>query len=221
MSTLLMTKVLLLMVAAPGQAADPTKPHPHRGLVPPFPASPPAVMLEPAQLRDLERGRSVLVQTEGRSGGRGAAIQDIEAPVEGVWDRILDFADYPRMVDPLLESSIYRESEDEIFVRMVLKVMTLRYEYYIHHVVHPLEEGRGRYLTWTLDYDRESDLDDSVGYWYATPHPDKPGWTRLYYSVDMRTRGWMPDFVRNMIAAKGLRDATSWVKREAEAARAR
>lgn len=215
---------LVWMVASVGLAADLDSPHPHQGLVERFPTTPPTVSLDAEQVSELERGESILLQTEGDSGGRGTAIQDIHANTDTVIGRILDFRAYPRMVDHVSLCEPYAERETEIRVRFILKVMGLGYEYYITHTLHPaaddLPEGAPRpyYISWTLDYSRESDLDDSVGYWHVIPHPEKPGWSRLFYSIDMRTRGWMPGFIRNFVAAQGLRDATSWVKRESEAA---
>ena len=84
--------------------------------------------------------------------------------------------------------------------------------YFIEHSFHK-SEG---YMTWTQDYTRESDLDDSTGYWLVYPSPDTPGATRVEYTVDMRLKGWVPGFVENMLAKKGLTMATSWVKKKAE-----
>lgn len=209
----------LLLAAAlvaqgwPADGAGPDRPHPHQGLVEPYAGRPPEIALDAGQRAALERGEAILVTAQGAAGGRGMAVQDVWAPPELVWDRIGDFADYPRMVDHVTECEVYRRDGEDVRVRMVLRVMTFRYEYYIRHVFRP-EEG---YVTWTLDYARESDLDDSVGFWSVVPHPTRRGWSRLYYAIDMRTRGWMPGFLRRMVARRGLRDATAWVKRESEA----
>jgi len=215
---------LLLLLAAASMAANVDAPHPHQGLVEPYPPTPPSIALDAAQLATLARGESVLTQLELGSGGRAAAIQDIQASTNTVIERILDYRAYPRMVKHVALCEPYYETQDEIRVRFILKIVRIGYEYFIKHTVHPAPPGlapgqpRPHYITWTLDYSRESDLDESVGYWYVEPHPEKPHWSRLYYSIDMRTRGWMPGFIRNRVAARGLRDATSWVKRESEAA---
>ena len=46
----------------------------------------------------------------------------------------------------------------------------------------------------------------------------KPGWTRVFYSVEVKLRGWIPAAVENMIAKQGLPKATAWVKLESEKA---
>jgi hypothetical protein len=85
-------------------------------------------------------------------------------------------------------------------------------EYFIRHDYHP-DKG---YLAWTLDYSRQSDLDDSVGYWRVKPLTTEPPRSRLEYSVDIRFKGWIPGFVAKMIQEKGLSDATTWVKKQSE-----
>ncbi len=202
-----------LLAAANVHAASPDAPHPHDGLVEPFAGAPPQAALSPAQLQALAEGETILSTVEGESGGRAMAVQDVKASPATVWNRIIAFREYPEMVKYVAECEPYLEEGNDLRVRFVLKVLTLRYEYYIRHDYRP-DEG---YMSWTLDYTRDSDLDDSVGYWAVTPHPESPDMSRVYYAIDMRTRGWMPGFLRRMIASQGLADATSWVKREAEA----
>jgi len=206
-----------LLLAGEAAAANPDAPHPHQGVVRPFTGKPDMEAPDESQSLALARGEAILVTLEGESGGRGMAIQDIQASPETVWNRIAAFREYPEMVAHVSECEPYLEEGDDVRVRFVLKILAFRYEYYIRHDFQP-ERG---YVTWTLDYSRESDLDDSVGYWAVEEHPDRPGHSRLFYSIDMRTRGWMPGFIRNMIARQGLEDATGWVKREAEALQAR
>ena len=91
--------------------------------------------------------------------------------------------------------------------------MGINVEYFIDHT-YPAGEDWG---TWTLDYSRESDLDDSVGMWRVTALPDDPSKSRVEYSVDIKVSGWVPGFVRDMLVKQGLKDATSWVKEQAEA----
>ena len=52
--------------------------------------------------------------------------------------------------------------------------MGIGIDYYIEHIIHT-DEG---WVTWTLDYSRKSDLDDSVGYWRVTARPPSPAATR-------------------------------------------
>ena len=38
----------------------------------------------------------------------------------------------------------------------------------------------------------------------------------MYYSVEVRLRGWVPGAVENMVAKSGLTKATAWVKAESQ-----
>jgi len=71
-------------------------------------------------------------------------------------------------------------------------------------------------VTWTLDYDKKSDLDDSVGYWYVQENSNVDKLTRVYYSVHVKVPEWLPSFAVDMLKTKALKSATAWVKVEAE-----
>jgi ribosome-associated toxin RatA of RatAB toxin-antitoxin module len=190
--------------------------HPHQGVLKPYAGKPPKVKLTAGDLTALAKGEPVKKQMEskGSKGGRGLAVQDIAAPPEVVWGRILDFERYPKMVDNVKACSVYARKGEHIKTRFVIGTFAISIEYFIDHVVNQ-EQG---WMTWTLDYTKESELHDSVGFWFVEKHPEKAGWTRLYYSVDLAVSGWVPGFVEDMLREEGLTRATSWVKREAEAA---
>lgn len=161
----------------------------------------------------------------GESGGRGLVIQDVDAPTHIVWDRILDFDNYGSMVPKCFESKNYKVIEHkptkannflekEIYTRMKVGFPMLKLEYFVRHFLYIQHHNA---LTWTLDYTKESDFDDSCGYWYIAPHPDNPeGKTRLYYSVGVSMFDWVPKFVVDFMSSKALTDATAWVKKFSE-----
>jgi hypothetical protein len=215
-----MTRTALLALALMGgtlataSAADPNAPHPHQGVLTPYPTPPTAPTLTTDELAKLLEGEVVRKQTQGDSGGRGIAVQDIHATPEVIWSKILDYPNYPTMVDGVLECEQYAQSGSELKARFKIGAMGTRVEYYIDHEIHT----DANWMTWTLDYTRESDLDDSVGYWLIEPLTDRPGYSRVYYSVAVQMRGWVPGFIESMIARKGLTQATEWVKAESESA---
>lgn len=208
--------LLALFLALPltATAADPGKPHPHTGVVAPYGDNPSKPSLTDEELATLEAGGLVKKQYQMEGGGRGMAIQDIHATPAVIWSKITDYAKYPAMVDEVTACEVYESSGDHIKARFVLSAFLMTIEYYIDHTYKP-DEG---FMTWTLDYSRESDLDDSVGYWRVEPHPTKDGWSRLYYSVDVRVSGWVPKAIETLVVKKGLVKATEWVKRESEGA---
>lgn len=207
--------LLCLTIPLTALAADPNQPHEHQGALTPYTGTPPAIELSDKELERLDKGKPVMApMKDDAMGGRGLAIQDIAASPDVVWSRIVSYDRYPDWVNYVSECEIYEQSGDRIKVRFVLKGLGFRFEYFIDHVYRP-EQG---YMTWTLDYSRLSDLDDSVGYWFVETHPTKDGWSRLYYSVDLRTKKQFPEFIQDMVTRRGLHEATEWVKRESEAA---
>ena len=116
------------------------------------------------------------------------------------------------MVKDVKECEVYEKKKNHLKTRFVIGNFAISIEYFIDHIINR-KEG---WITWTLDYTRESELDDSVGFWFIEQHPSKEGWTRLYYSVDLAVSGWIPGFVESMLKEEGLTRATSWVKKEAE-----
>jgi len=164
-------------------------------------------------------------QVQTGDSGRGLVIQDVDAPTHIVWDRILDFDNYGSMVPKCFESKNYKVIphkptkannflEKEIFTRMKVGFPMLKLEYFVRHFVY-IQHHKA--LTWTLDYTKESDFDDSCGYWYIAPHPDNPDEkTRLYYSVGVSMFDWVPKFVVDFMSSKALTDATAWVKKFSE-----
>jgi ribosome-associated toxin RatA of RatAB toxin-antitoxin module len=204
----------LSLFLAVSHAADPSPPHPHQGSLQAYAGAPPVITLTADEQARLAAGGVVKRQINYGDGGRGVAVQDIQAPPEIIWGRILDFPAYPRMVDNVQECEIYSRSGHELKARFVIGALMMSIEYFIDHEVHQ-DEG---WLTWTLDDSRESELDGSVGFWRVEPLAERPGYTRLYYSVEVKPSGWVPGPIEDMLTDAGLTKATAWVKRESEAA---
>ena len=138
---------------------------------------------------------------------------DVRASQERIWEIILDYSKYPNWIDNLNTTNIYGgTAEKGYYVSFDLSVLGMKITYFIKH---SLDTDKG-HMTWQLDYTKESDIDDSTGYWLVYEAPGRPGFTRVEYSVDLRLKGWVPGIVENMLAKKGLVLATSWVKQQAE-----
>jgi hypothetical protein len=149
-------------------------------------------------------------------------VQDIDAPPHIVWGRILDYDNYTKMVPKTVESKNYNvvnlkpTKKDPltqiIYTRMKVGFPVLKLEFFIKHLYYPSLNS----LTWTLDYTKNSDFNDSCGYWYVIPHPDSEDKTRVYYSVEVSMFDWVPKFAVDFISTKALTDATGWVKKYSE-----
>jgi ribosome-associated toxin RatA of RatAB toxin-antitoxin module len=191
-------------------AADPNLPHEHQGVIAAYKGAPPAISLSETDLATLTAGQQVQKQFQVGNGGRAAAIMDIAASTDKVWSKILSFSSYPSWVENVSACEVYKTEGSNIYARFLLSVMGMSVEYYIKHT---LNKAAG-YMTWTLDYSRQSDLDDSVGFWRVTALSSAK--TRVEYSVEIRFKSWIPGFVADMIRSQGLTSATSWVKKQSE-----
>ena len=89
-----------------------------------------------------------------------------------------------------------------------IQALHMKFNYFMEHTYDPAQQC----LTFHLDYDRKSDLDDSVGYWYV--QPTSPDACRVYYSCECKLRGWVPGPVYDMLTKKALQQATTWVSAE-------
>ena len=201
----------LWMFICPVFAANPNTPHAHTGIATKF-TNPTKATLSASEAATLSSGKAVLKQIQEGNGGRGVAIFDVSATPDQVWKVITSFENYPSYIDELSKVETYAKKGNDLFVDFTISSWGFEVQYYIKHDYQP---NKG-YMTWTLDYSRESDLDDSTGYWLVYPSPLDPSKTRVEYSVDLRIKGWVPGFIQTMLAETGVENATKWVKREAE-----
>ena len=90
----------LLLQLRTGHAADASKAHMNSGINPPFASAKPQVTLTGSEETALAAGRAVMRQVTSKDGkgGRALAVQDVAASPDTVWNRILAFPEYPKMV---------------------------------------------------------------------------------------------------------------------------
>lgn len=207
--------LILIPAATPLAAADKDKPHPHKGVLTPYEPLAMDITLDQEQLERLADGELVQMTIENEdSGGTGFGVIDIAAPPDTVWSRITGFEHYPEWVGPVDFCEVYHQAGDTTNTHVEISGFLYSYEYFLTNVFWPEQDM----LTWTLDYDRESDFDDCVGAWYVEPHPEKEGWSRAWFSSDLKLHSPIPGFLMNFIKKKGIRDAISWVKEQSEVA---
>ncbi|CAN0172482.1 unnamed protein product, partial [Ectocarpus fasciculatus] len=176
----------------------------------------PDIVLTKKQRTDLDGGDLVQdmlkgeTDEDGGKGGRALAVQDVNAPAEYVWDRILDFGNYNKMVPKVTECKNYetetlRNGTEIIKTNLKLNVFGVKLNSFFYHTYFPSKSS----LTWTLDYSKKSTLDDSVGFWHVATHPsqDKQAdWSRVYYSVQLRIPSWIPGIVIGYLNKKAIRE---------------
>ncbi len=208
----LVAVVLVAVAAGPAAAADANVPHEHKGKLKPYARPPKPLQLSDGEKATLATGKPVMRQAEGDGGGRGLAVFVVDAPPDIVWPMLREFASYPKWIPEVKICETYRKEGGKIDVRFQLKSFPVTIDYYIAHDYN-IEE---RWGTWTLDYSRQSDLDDSVGFWRVTPVEGAPDKAMVEYSVDIALKGFVPGFIRSILVDNGLKQATSWVKVQSE-----
>ena len=203
--------VIISILLETAVAADPITPHPHQGIITKF-IDPAPSILSPDEQAALLSGQPVFQQTSHNNIDRGTAIFDVATGQKTVWQVITSFQNYPEWIEEISETEIYMSESRYIYVDFTISVYMVDIQYFIKHDYHP-EKGS---MTWTLDYNRKSDLDDSAGYWLVYPSPADTGKTRVEYSVDLRIGPGIPDFIETILADKGIKNASQWVKKVAE-----
>lgn len=209
------TTTLLLSSAAPlVLAATESQRHYHNGKLRKYDIGAPSLLLSDADEAKLKAGQSVMQALESADGSRRMiSVQDIKAPAEVVMGRIVDFEKYDQMVQGV-DSCVNYVSEERDGLRVMkskysIHAAHLKMTYYMEHRYDPAQHC----MVFHLDYDRQSDLDDSVGYWYAQPRG--PAECRVFYSTECKLRGWVPGPVYSILTKKALGQATTWVSAEA------
>ena len=141
---------------------------------------------------------------------RAVSIQDVHAPESVIFSAINDLPRYPKMVDGVVKCDVYKKEKSmsgmtTVCAEYMLKSHGIGLKYYMKHIYEPKKHA----MTFHLDYERCSDLSDSVGYWYVQDMQD--GWCRVYYSTDSQLPAFVPKMLKDVITNIGLKRSTSWV----------
>ena len=192
-------------------AADPNAPHPHQGIIPKF-IDPSPALISPEEKETLVSGKPVYQQTRYNDIDRGTAIFDVAASQKTIWEVFTSFQNYPEWIKEISATEIYLSEEQYILVDFTLSVYLVDVQYYIKHDYQP---NKGT-MTWTLDYNRKSDLNDSAGHWLVYTSPADTAKTRVEYSVALIIGPAIPSFIETILTDKGIKNATKWVTKNAE-----
>jgi len=213
--------LLATLAGAHARGADASQPHPHNGVLAKYTAQPPSkygLSVDNVPLERL-RGGKPLLRLVSVAGGfkRSVSIQDVNAPPNVVWSRIMDLPKYPRMVEGCVECEPYRTVKkvggtQVVCARYKIRAAAITMEYFMKHVYEPSKNC----MTFHLDYERLSELQDTVGYWYVEKLDD--GWCRVYYSTDSQVPGWVPGFMKDQLVNLAAKRSTAWVDVECQKA---
>ena len=200
-------------------AYDPSVAQGHTGILTPITSAPAPIATTDAENTKLQAGEVVLRSAADDSGeGRGVAVQYVSAPESVVWDTILNYPMYTEWVDNVVQSSVYKTApgkcgDQNLHVELISSVMFVKFGVYTINYLCKEQH----YMHWTLDYDRQSDTKDMVGYWRVEQISTNPPVTRVDYATEMLVTG-VPDFLASYLTKDALINGTKWVKREAEKA---
>ena len=179
----------------------------------PFRGAPEVPTLTAADKATLARGDDVKRQVSRGESAFGLVVQDIHAPPDVVFERVIAIEDYAEMITSMQASTLYKKSATEKRAKFTIGALGLSLDYHAVYTINPA----GRWTTWTLDPTKDNELEALVGGAVIRPHPDKPGWTRAVYMAEGVFSRWMPSFAMDLVRKVGLHQATEWVKRESEA----
>ena len=199
----------MLMTA---EAYDPNSPHSHQGILQPITSAPAPIALTAAEKAKLENGEVVLQQQMDDKGGGGVAVQYINATSLDVWATILSYHRYKDWVDNVVSCEVYKREGKDIYVEMISSIVGVKVGLYTKNHLRKDQN----YMSWTLDYSKESDVHDMIGYWRVEQIQENPPVTRVDYKTEMKVSG-VPGFVSNYLTKDALTSGTKWVKKQAEA----
>jgi hypothetical protein len=145
--------VFLLVTLKMTRAMTVEASHPHTGKLAPFRPGDPGIELNGKALEVLRSGKPYLTKFRSDPAGRELLVQDIKAPVNTVWSRILDFDLYQKMNPETQESQTYRtdslpNGQRRFWTEFKAGHPTFMLKFYTQSVFDPEQNS----LTWTLDY---------------------------------------------------------------------
>ena len=191
-------------------------PHEHQGILTPYSGEP---QFPPLSAKDMKRLRQGKVLTKKQLLGdskRALVVFRVGADSATTWSVIRDFAFYPEWIKDIKSTQVYRREDAVIYVRFDAQNKYSGPSTWFARHDYPQANER-QWGTWTLDYDRRSDLDDSVGYWRVIPVEDDPEQSIVMYSATLKLKSKVPGFIVGIIVKTRLKQATVWVKEQSEA----
>ena len=204
--------LILCLCSQPSFAEQPA--HEHNGILTPYIGEPERIELSAKENRRLQKGKPVFKKQLVGKSKRAVAIFRVQANPSTVWSVIKDFDHYPNWIEDITAINIYRQEDREIYVRFDAESRYAgKSTWYARHD-YPVDDRE--WGTWTLDYNNLSDLDDSVGYWRVSPLEGNPEHSMVVYSASLKLKSKIPQFIVGFVVKARLKQATLWVKEQAE-----
>lgn len=173
---------------------------------------PPTILLTKSDQALLQQARPVFKQFASDQDSQQVIVFRVSAPAKNIWQTITAYESYPRWVKGVDKIHIYKQDQNNYFVDFVISHWLLgTYKYSVWHYL-----SNDGWMKWQLDQNKPSDFSRSQGFWRVAPVAHEFGANDVYYSADLRFNPPKSNWLRRKIIKAGLKQASLWVKREAE-----
>jgi len=188
---------------------------------PAFAAKPVYPTLTDAEEEKLADGKPVLRKSgDGDESGSVVGIQRIHATEAAVWRLLLSFERIPESNDAVVFAVDYTAEMSRtppsgcryVDVHYQLEVVGQTVLYNIHHTYYPAQ----RYLDWTLDDQKDNDIDSTVGSFSTWPVEGHADQIDFLYTTRVDTGRSVPEWVETLLTRTSLKGYFKFVKKEAE-----
>ena len=187
----------------------------HQAALQPYVKGPPPLTLSQADRTALRGGNAVFKSFNSADDNRTAIVFRVAAPTSIVWSVITDFDAYPQWIKMVKETEVYKREQHDIYVRFEISHWLLgRYTYYMRHFFPWRQKSWG---VWQLDENQASDFTAAIGFWRVIPVVGNAEHSDVIYSADLRFKAAKPQWLRRFVVKRSLKQATRWVKQQAEA----
>ena len=178
--------------------------------------------LDREQSRRLVAGERVQFQSDMGRAGSGYVVWDVRAPAAVVWDCLLNFPSYPRMMSTVREVDLEDGGARRPGVPSVTRARFSLSKFRLHvaavHEYRP--HPRGDHMTFALDPTCQNPImKHAQGVWHTESDPDgRAGVTRVWLLCELRVSRVVPQWIVDYAAARAMPRATTWLKPVTEAA---
>lgn len=175
----------------------------------------PTLDLSDRQKQRIGQGRSVFFEVPVLDRRFSAVAFRVHAPEDVVWAAIGDFDAYPQWIDGVERAEVYRQSNGRTYVEFdVAHWLIGRLNYSARHDYPWPSSSWG---TFELDEARESDFESASGFWRTFAVAEDSNATDVVYAAYLVPSGGVARWFRGRFVRGGLKSATEWLPREAEA----
>ena len=180
----------------------------------PYLNAPPEIHISAIDHEKLQKNKSIYKQLETSNGKQLAIVFKVNATPQKIWSTIKSYAKYPDWIKNIKEAEIYKQENENIYVRFVLKHWVLgKYQYYMKHNYSGLAQN---WATWSLDEEYASDFKSSIGFWRVYPIDKQKKYSYVVYSADILFRNKKSKFIRSRAIKSSLKQASTWVREQSE-----